>query len=134
MNSLLIDTSVLIDHLRQYAPATEFLENVFKSNVLVCISSVTEMELYAGKSMEQQENEKAVSKILDLFEIIPVASNISRKAGVLLRKYRQQGLTPIDAIIAGTSLECDATLVTRNVKHFRMIEGILVFDLPYNKL
>ncbi|MEW5899245.1 MAG: hypothetical protein AB1652_08770 [Bacillota bacterium] len=49
---------------------------------------------------------------------------------MLLRFYRPNGLTPADAIIAGTALEQEAALVTRNIRHFRQIEGLLVFDLP----
>lgn len=130
MTNLLLDTSVLIDHLREYKPATDFLETVFNSGVLVTISAVTEMELYAGKSVENSSIEEAVLKFLKLFKVVPVTSNIARQAGRLLRHHRHQGLTPIDAIIASTAVEYNANLITRNIKHFRMVKGIIVFDVP----
>lgn len=133
MTKLLLDTSILIDHLRQYTPATEFLETVFNSKVSTFISTITVMELYAGKSMQDPATEKEVIKFLDLFKIIPVTSQIAMKAGEMLRQYRHQGLTPSDAIIAGTALSQDANLVTRNIKHFRIIKGLIVFDLPHDK-
>jgi len=64
LSNLLLDTSVLIDHLREYKPATDFLETVFNRGVLVTISAVTEMELYTGKSMENPAIEAAVLKFL----------------------------------------------------------------------
>lgn len=134
MTSLLFDTSVLIDHLREYRPATEFLETVFNSGVLITISSVTELELYAGKSMQNPANEKIVIRFLKLFKALPVTSNIARQAGFLLRHHRHQGLTPLDAIIASTALEHNANLITRNIKHFRMIKGIIAFDLPTDSI
>jgi predicted nucleic acid-binding protein len=126
----MLDTSVLIDHLRKSKPATAFLETVFNSGVLVAVSAVTEMELYAGRSMEIPDVEYSVLNLLNLFRVVPVSSSIARQAGVLIRKYRHQGLTPIDAIIASTAMEHNASLITRNIKHFRMIKGIIVFDIP----
>ncbi|KFD40495.1 nucleotide-binding protein [Peptococcaceae bacterium SCADC1_2_3] len=130
MNKLLLDTSVLIDHLRKHRPSTEFLKTVHKNEITAVISTITEMELYAGKSMQDPAKEAAALKLLELFDTVAVTSSIALQAGALLRQYRQHGLTPIDAIIAGTAIEEEATLVTRNIRHFRMIEGILIFDLP----
>ena len=130
MSNLLLDTSVLIDHLREYKPATDFLETVFNSGVLVNISAVTEMELHAGKNAENPAIEEAVLKFLKLFKVLPVTSNIARQSGRLLRHHRHQGLTPIEAIIAGTAIEHNANLITRNIRHFRVIKGLIVFDLP----
>lgn len=130
MTNLLLDTSVLIDHLREYKPATEFLETAFNSGVSVNISTVTEMELFAGKSMENPAVEEEVNKFLKLFKVLPVTSSIARHAGRLLRRHRYQGLTSTDAIIAGTAMEHNANLITRNIKHFRMVKGIIVFDVP----
>jgi predicted nucleic acid-binding protein len=130
LSNLLLDTSVLIDHLREYKPATDFLETIFNSGALVAVSAVTEMELYAGKSMDLPAVEKSVHNLLELFNVLPVTSRIAQQAGSLLRNYRHQGLTPIDAIIASTAMEYNSNLITRNIKHFRMIKGIIVFDIP----
>ncbi len=134
MTRLLLDTSVLIDHLRGYPPATGFLETVFRSHASAMISTVTEMELFAGRSIRNKESRQVAEKLLTLFTIIPVNSSIALRAGILLQYYRHQGLTPIDAIIAGTAQEHEASLVTRNVKHFRMVEGIVVFNLPTDSI
>lgn len=130
MTDILLDTSILIDHLRQYNPATEFLETLHSGGVKATVSVVTEMELYAGRSVQDPDTEKVVVKLLDLFNIMPVNRNIARQAGMLVRYYRNQGLTPIDAVIASTALELKANLITRNVKHFRMVKGLIVFNLP----
>lgn len=130
MSSLLLDTSVLIDHLRGYEPATIFLETVLNSGVPAAVSTITEMELYAGKSMDLPDMEQSVISLLTLFKVIPVNSSIARQAGSLLRSYRHQGLTPIDAVIASTAMENNANLITRNIKHFRMVKGLIVFNIP----
>lgn len=94
------------------------------------ISTITEMELFAGKSMEEPAAREKTEKLLELFDILPVTSEIAKHAGVLLRNYRHQGLTPSDAIIASTAMLYRANLITRNIKHFRIIKGILVFNIP----
>ena len=43
---LLIDSNIIIDHLRGKKQATQFLESVGKDNMI--ISTVVEMELYNG--------------------------------------------------------------------------------------
>lgn len=71
-----------------------------------------------------------MEELLALFQIIPVSSGITRRAGILLQSYRHQGLAPMDALIADAALDYQVGLVTRNIKHFRIIEGLVVFDLP----
>ncbi len=130
MNSILFDTSVIIDHLRSYRPSTEFLETVFNSGTQALISTISVMELYAGKSMQTPAVRENTEKVLQIFSNLPVTPEIARQAGILLREYRQQGLTPSDALIASTALLHNASLVTGNIKHFKMIKGLLVFDIP----
>ncbi len=130
LNSILFDTSVIIDHLRSYQPSTEFLEIVVNCGTQAMVSTITEMELFAGKSMQNPTVLEKTENVLELFMVLPVTSEIARHAGVLLREYRHQGLTPSDALIASTALLYGASLITRNIKHFRMIKNILAFDIP----
>jgi len=48
----------------------------------------------------------------------------------MLIQHRRQGLTPVDALIAASAISADAILVTRNVKHFRMVDNLLTLQ-PY---
>ncbi|MGE5483909.1 MAG: type II toxin-antitoxin system VapC family toxin [Ignavibacteriales bacterium] len=129
MTSILIDTDILIDHLRGFPPATDFLRRVFEGEYSGQISVLTEMELLAGALPAKGERD-LVERLLGRFSSIPVSSSISRRAGHLLRNYRVKGLTPVDAIIASTSLELRAVLVTRNTRHFEVVEGLLTLQ-PY---
>lgn len=130
MTTLVIDTSVLIDHLRGFEPATRFLETAVRSGAQSMVSVITEMELFAGQSMAEEAKERAVRELLGLFLVVPVTSPVARRAGQLLRLHRPQGLTPADALIAATALEEKAILVSRNTRHFKMIDGLLSMDLP----
>jgi predicted nucleic acid-binding protein len=55
---------------------------------------------------------------------------ISHRAMQLLEAHAaRDGLRVIDALIAATALQCDATLATANVRHYRAIPrlGVLPF-------
>ncbi|RJX24820.1 MAG: type II toxin-antitoxin system VapC family toxin [Dethiobacter sp.] len=129
MNNILIDTNIFIDHLRGFQPSTDFLLRVFQGEYHAQISTLTEMELFAGTIPTEAEKEK-VKALLEKFTPVPVSSVIARKAGTLLRLYRNMGLVPVDALIAATSMEREAILVTKDVKHFGVIEGLLTLH-PY---
>ncbi|KYH31206.1 type II toxin-antitoxin system VapC family toxin [Neomoorella mulderi] len=130
MNSIVIDSDILIDHLRGFQLATDFLSRVFQGEFTGYISVLTEMELLAG-TMPKKNEKEMVENLLKRFSPVPVSSNIARRAGELLRKYRINGLVPVDAIIASTALELKAILVTKNTKHFDLIDGLLSLK-PYH--
>lgn len=129
MNNILIDTNIFIDHLRGFQPATDFLLKVFQGDYYARISTLTEMELFAGTMPAETEKARVVT-LLEKFTPVPVSSEIAGKAGTLLRLYRNMGLAPVDALIAATSMEIEAILVTKDVKHFSPIEGLLTLQ-PY---
>lgn len=129
MNRVLIDTNIFIDHFRGYKPAAAFLIKIFDGDYSPVISTLTEMELFAG-SMVKDSDAAEIDNLLSRFEIVAVNSATSRMAGKMLGKHRRQGLTPVDALIAATAISSDAILVTRNIKHFNMVDNLLTLQ-PY---
>lgn len=129
MSKLLLDTNIIIDYLRGYRPARTFLEKLSGTGGLM-ISVVTSMELYAGKSMDDPIVQTKVDDLLAHFTIIPLTPMLAGRAGELLRHHRTRGLSPLEAIIAVTALDSGASLITRNIKHYQAVEGLLVFELP----
>ena len=116
--SLLIDSDVLIDHLRKEKQALRFLAAELEKNSLIFVSVISRVEILAGI----RKGEDAI--VNSLFEIlIPVNVDISiaDRAGEYLRKYsRSHSMSIGDALIAATSKEMSLTLITRNVKHYPM--------------
>ncbi len=126
MNSIIVDTDILIDHLRGVEAATFFLERIARGEYQAMVSVITELELFAG-TMKNGEAQKVLN-LLSMMSTIPVGSETARKAGEILRQHRNTGLSALDAIIAASALLNNAVLVTRNVKHFRPVEGLLVLN------
>lgn len=110
MADVLVDTDVLIDHLRgvrRFEPGSD----------VVRYSVVTRAELYAGRGTE----EARVDTLLSAFAELPVDRSIAERAGRLRREY---GLRLPDALIAATALEFDLHLVTRNRRDFEPVGGL----------
>jgi len=128
MNKLLVDTDVLIDHLRGVEAATVFLEKQI-NNATLYISAITVAELFAG--VREGEERQLLEQFLSLFNITAIEQTIATQGGLWRRDYgKSHGVGLADAVIAATANFLDATLVTLNKKHFPMIKQVLV---PYQK-
>jgi len=118
----LVDTDVLIAHLRGLPPAREWLHSAADEGGLVT-SVVTVAELTGGmRSAERRQ----VWTLLAALDSLPVTDAIARRAGELRRMYGRghSGIDTTDYLVAATALEHGLELVTLNVRHFPMFEGL----------
>lgn len=126
MPKYLLDTNILIDHLRGDPDAVRFLRDIESGRVRATISVITECELLTGTTLSRQE-ERRVTELLELLPRLAVTSRIARVGAQLRRRYP---ITIADALIAATAMLSHATLLTRNLKDFRTIRGLHVQTLP----
>lgn len=120
---MLVDTDVLIWHLRGLAQATQRLDGIPQ----LTISAITYLELLQG--MRSKVEMSAVQKSLELrhAERLPVTPAITERAVALMETLTlSHGLQSGDALIAATALEHGLTLLTANTKHFAAIEGLTI--------
>jgi len=118
---VLVDTDVLIWHLRGYAQATRRLDQLDS----LTLSAVSYMELLQG--MRDKTELAAVKKMLELrgARIVPLTEVTTQQAMTLMESLTlSHGLQMGDALIAATALEHQLTLLTGNVKHFRAVSGL----------
>ncbi len=119
---MLVDSDVLIAHLRGVAAARDWLVGVRKSGRLA-ISVVSIAELVGGmRTVERRE----VWRLLASFRVEPATEIIARRAGDMMRRYRRShnkiGLG--DYLVAATADVKGLELATLNVRHFPMFEGL----------
>ena len=120
---MLVDTDVLIWHLRGYAQATRRLDQL---NGLT-LSAVTYLEVLQG--MRNKAELAAVKKMLERRSatVLPLTDAITQQAVALMESLTlSHGLQMGDALIAATALEHRLPLLTGNVKHFAAIEHLLI--------
>ena len=120
MTKLLLDTNILIDHLRGDPAATALLRDVNSGRVRASISVVTESEVLASRALTRR-HVREIEALLSLLPKLAVTSRVARTAA------RFQRLYPIDiadALIAATAHLAGAILVMRNLKHFRAVKEL----------
>jgi predicted nucleic acid-binding protein len=115
----LLDASVVIDFLRGHDAARAVVDAADE----LAASEITRYEVLAGLRRGEEE---ATEDLLALPHWVAVDEGIARRAAVLAREYRgsHSGIEDADYLIAATALELDACLLTTNVKHFPMLEGL----------
>jgi predicted nucleic acid-binding protein len=120
MADYLLDTNVLILHLRDQPDLTALLTGWSETHIL-CISMVTRTEVLAG--MHPHE-EKRTLDLLDSLISLVVDETIADRAGRLIYQYARRGVqfSFADALIAATALRHNLTLVTTNARHFPIPE------------
>lgn len=121
--TVLVDTSVLIDHLRGDDRARELVKDARRSGARVAASVLTKVEVLAGARPHETE---ATRRLLDPLEWIEVDDEIAERAGELAARYLRShpGIEVVDYVIAASTERLGADLLTRNVRHFPMFTGL----------
>jgi predicted nucleic acid-binding protein len=116
----LIDTDILIDHFHGHQSALNYLADQLEDEEPVALSVVTLAEFAGGMRQGEEERTEA---LLALFTLLEIDAGIARQAGNYLRLFRSShGIDLGDALIAATAKSFEATVVTRNVKHYPMAD------------
>ena len=93
----------------------------------VYFAAITRKELLAKPRLSSTERRR-VELLLLKHRLIPVDENIAENFSFLLQKYSRQGLRNADALVAATAWSRNLPLFTRNIRHYRFISEITLFD------
>jgi predicted nucleic acid-binding protein len=123
----LLDSNVVILHLRHRQAANELLSRWAARGDEACISAITRTEVLAGMRPYQRD---ATMAILDALISLQVTSEIADQAGQWIYQYARRGfqMDVPDALIAATAVRHGLTLVTTNARHFP-VPGLQVLEL-----
>lgn len=125
MKGILVDTSIIIDFLRQKDKSKTIQIKLEQSQIPLHVSIITHTECFSGKSIwEKTEAFQALKSLFSDIKILPLEEEISEKAGQIRAKYNKN---IADAIIAATSIIHDLDLATLNIKDFKKIAGLRLF-------
>jgi predicted nucleic acid-binding protein len=120
--TLLVDTSVLIDVLRGVSDAAAVLRAAVATG-RPHASEITRLEVLAGMRTGEEDRTR---RLLDILDWHPVDDEIAERAGELGRAWLpgNRGIDAADLAIAATATAIHAELLTLNVTHFPMFEGL----------
>ena len=116
---LVVDTSVLIDHLRGDERAVRRLRAAVESRDELWSATVVRTEILAGA---RPKEEAAIIELLDGLRWMEITVEVADSAGRLAARYLRShpGVDTVDYLIAACAQKLDATLLTLNVRHFPM--------------
>lgn len=124
---IVVDTSVIVDFLRQKEKQSSLLYSLAISRQSLLVSIITHTELFAGKSVwENPAAKRELEQVFSQLQLVPLTANLSLKAG----QIRAQSNTDlIDAIIAATAIDSSSSLATLNVRHFSAISHLQIYSV-----
>lgn len=119
--TVVVDTSILIDHLRGDSRARAVLSEAVESGQRLAGSVFTRTEILAGMRSGEEED---TYRLLALILWIEVDVAIAERAGEMARQYLRShpGVDLVDFVIAATAEWLEADVWTRNTKHFPMLQ------------
>ena len=126
---ILLDTDVMIDILRGYQPAIEWLMTAAEQEIGV--PGLVVMELLQGcqNAREQKKLEKSLSKY-PLYWAEP--QDCDRALKTFAAHHLSQNIGLLDALIAETVIGFGAELATFNVKHYGVLKELKTIQ-PYQR-
>ena len=112
MANVLVDSDILIDHLRGH-------RRFVRGKDTVHVSAITRAELFSGRASE----ERVIRRLLEAMADLPVDAAVAERAG---RIRRTTAVRLPDALIAATAIEHGLVLLTRNERDFAGIRSLRI--------
>ena len=125
---LLLDSDVLIDIQRGYAPAVEWFADLAEPPV---VSGLVVMELIQD-ARNREQVDRARKLVAPLAVVWPSEADCNRAVAFFEQYHLSHRLGLLDALIGATALGLGATLCTFNRKHYQVVPD-LVTETPYSK-
>jgi predicted nucleic acid-binding protein len=122
----LVDTNILIDHLRGTPKATTLLRQARSAGTLWLLA-ITVAEVHACHETRRKKQAAKLSRLLNLFRFAYVDGSVAGLGGEIARDC---GTALPDALIAATAVRKGVVLATRNTSHFANIPNLKV-RTPY---
>jgi tRNA(fMet)-specific endonuclease VapC len=123
---ILCDTNVFIEIYKGNIMIIDIAKTIEQQNI--AISDVTCAELLYGARNKKEL--QIIRKDLNKLTILPIESEISKIAVALVEKYAlSHKLSLPDALIGATALFHNIELYTLNLKDFRFLKNIKLFEI-----
>ena|SRR3990167_5259732 len=121
-----LDSDLLIGNLRNDPDAAKAIDRL--EGQQNAATTITEMELWYGESQRVRPNFKTLELTFNAIQRLALDSESARMAGRIWSGLKRAGkeIDLRDVMIGAIALRHNATLHTRNLKHFERIPGLRV--------
>lgn len=128
---VILDTSIIIDHLRNQKSSTPSLLIRFVTKYpeeILALSVISIQELYEGKSTLITKKENELLAILSPLKILLYDYQTAKLAGTIARDISSP-LELADCAIGATAIINDCKVLTLNTKDFAKMAEVSLYDL-----
>lgn len=122
---VVVDTSIVIDHLRGGTKWEDFQDSAEKDMELF-LPTIAIFELFSGESTKNPHKLRDMIDFVGQFQKIALSEEIAQKASELFRDIKIKLQVP-DYIIAASAINLDGSVLTLNKKHFQQIPNLKVY-------
>lgn len=123
-----VDTTLLVGHARGEEAVREFL--VDHGGETLIVSTISLQELAVGEVAAEDESKAAILGYLGAFDVRPFSEDHAYNAAVIEAALRVAGeydpALARDVPIGGVARTLSVPVVTRNVAHFELFDGVQV--------
>ncbi|HEY0771730.1 MAG TPA: type II toxin-antitoxin system VapC family toxin [Sphingobacteriaceae bacterium] len=125
MKKFLLDTNICVYFAKGRYDLDRKIEQAGVENCLLSEITIAELKFGVENSEHREKNRKAIEDFIRRFTIVPIFNCLDVYAKEKTR-LRQSGLSldDFDLLIGATAIAHNLILVTRNVSHFRRMQGI----------
>lgn len=125
-----LDTNSVSYFLKGRGRVAERLLAQPPSNVGLPSVVLYELEYGALRSQAPAELKARLDSLLRFLRVLPFGEGETRAAAAIRAKLEAEGkpIGPLDVLVAATSLEQQAVLVTHNTREFRRVAGLRLED------
>lgn len=128
----LIDSDWTIDFITSTRRARALLASLYPRDF--AISEMTYAEVYEGiyYGRDRAVAEALFEQFLRGVALLPLDRNVMRRFAIIRGDLRRRGMliSDTDLLIASTAIESGRTLVTRNLRDFQRVPGLVIHPVP----
>ncbi|NOX60881.1 MAG: type II toxin-antitoxin system VapC family toxin [Chloroflexi bacterium] len=126
---IILDSDIVIDFLRRYPPAIEWLRSLGETEI--ALPGFVVMELVQGCANKNEL--QVLERFIADFEVIwPDVEACDEALAAFARRHLSHRLGLLDALIGQTAISLDLPLYTFNRKHYAAIADLVTIQ-PYER-
>ena len=127
---VLLDTTILIDIIKNNSKAIEKYKEIINNNrdIWIAAPSITEIIIGLYSIHAKKDEETKIIDTINKCHALNITKEVAIKAGYIERSLMEDGnqIGIIDSLISATAIVNNKTIITKNIKHFKKVPGLKV--------
>jgi tRNA(fMet)-specific endonuclease VapC len=125
-----LDTNTLIYFFRGEGNVGKEILSRSPSDIGIPSIVLYELEVGIAKSTSPRKRMGQLEELTAVVQTLPLGAAEARVSAAIRSNLEKKGkpIGPYDVLIAGTAKACNATLITRNTREFKRVQGLVLED------